>query len=99
MMLLSVSRKPLQLPSACTDNAGMATSRNKTEMTVALVESEGLTKNRTRQERRVGSGNVRAGQAHRIKNVGAVSSSKTGPDSASNRKGDRTRANKQPSRH
>jgi hypothetical protein len=63
-------------------------------MARSVLESERITENRTRQERRVGSGNVRAGQARVMREVDALSSSKTGPDRPRARESNRTRAGK-----
>ena len=73
----------------------MARSRSKREsddrIGNSVLESEDATENRTRQERRSGSGNVRAGRARTMREIGAVSSTKTGPDGP-REGGDRTRA-------
>lgn len=39
-------------------------AQNGDRIALSVLESPGVTENRTRQEHRVGSGNVRSGQAH-----------------------------------
>jgi hypothetical protein len=100
-MLYSFPRRARVCRSACDANlyncqrslqrliASMARSRthadNDDRIARSVLESPGVTANRTRRERRVASGNVRAGQAHAMREIGVVSSSKTGPDRPRNR--------------
>ena len=83
-------------------SVGVARSRSKREsddrIGNSVLKSESANENRTRQERRVGSGSVRMGRARTMREIGVVSSSKTGPDGP-REVGDRTCANKRPSRH
>lgn len=103
--MVGVCHQPLYGCSRCGERFDLGMARRRTQeesddhIARSVLDSPGVTEDRTRQEHRVGSGNRRGREGRVIREPGVVSNSKTGPDRRRSDGSNRRRAKKPPARH